>query len=169
MKIFYTLDKDALSAIFWAENAPENKVSVKGRWQTYSGDRATKNNTRIIFSNLPAFCDPQKTITLDPNQTTGEFVPKLNTKTNTGATTRKIFDYVKAVDLAEYLDNENDKQTFQTLLDKAKQVFDRKQAEANKVGIQNHLAGLAKLGISGTALIELLQQQYNATTGGENE
>ena len=173
MKIFYSLDKENLSASFWAENAPENKVIVKGRWQTYAGARAEKNNTRIIFSNLPAFCEPQQTITLNPNTPEGSFTPKLNTKTHTGgATSRKVFEYVKAVELVDYLQDENDKQAYKTLLDKAKQVFDKRQAEANKTQIDAHIKTLEKLGLTPDRLFELLklqQTQASKTQGGENE
>ena len=170
-KIFYELDKENLTATFWEESNPNNKVSVKGRWQTYAGARAEKNNTRIIFSNLPNFCEPQKTITLNPNEPTGEFVPKLNTKTNSGNYTRKAhFEYVKATELSDYLTDENDKKTFTELLNKAKQEFDKKQTEKMKTGVQNYLAGLSKLGLTKEALFDLLQAQFenseNASEGG---
>ena len=176
-KIFYELNADTLQATFWQESNPNDKQTIKGRWQTYAGERASKNNTRIIFSNLPDFCEPQKTITLNPNEPKGEFVPKLNTKTNSGNYTRKAhFEYVKATELGDYLTDENDKQTFAELLDKAKQEFDKKQTEKMKTGVQNYLSGLSKLGLTKEALFELLQAQFesteNATTneeGGKNE
>lgn len=170
-KICYSLNADTLTATFWAESNPNEKATIQGRWQTYAGDRASKNNTRIIFSNLPSFCDPQKTITLNPNEPTGEFTPRLNTKAHTGAVTRKLlFENVKVCDLEKYLNEENDIKALYAILSKAKQSFEKQQAEEQiKAGIQNHLAGLAKLGISGEALIQLLQQQLQATQGGGNE
>lgn len=169
MKIFYSLNKENLTCTFWHEKNPNEKVEVKGRWQTYAGTRASKNNTRIIFSNLPNFCEPQKTITLNPNEPNGEFVPRLNTKTNSGNYTKKaLFEYVKAVELAEYLQDENDKKTFAELLEKAKQAFDKKQAEKMKTGVQNVLSGLEKLGLTKEALFDLLQEQLTANATTEN-
>ena len=171
-KVFYSLNAEKLEATFWSENNPNDKQTIKGRFQTYSGARASKNNTRIIFNNLPNFCEPQKTITLNPNEPTGEFVPKLNTKTNNGNyTKRALFEYVKVGEIAEYLDNDNDKQTLQNLLDKAKQAFDKKQAEKMKTGVQNVLSGLEKMGLTKEQLLELLQEQLKATEnkGGDNE
>jgi hypothetical protein len=159
-KVFYELNADTLEATFWAENNPENKQTIKGRFQTYSGARASKNNSRIIFSNLPNFCEPQKTITLNPNEPTGDFVPKLNTKTNTSNYTKKaLFEYIKVGDIPEYLDNENDKQLLIDLLDKAKANFDKKQAEKRKMGFQNVLNGLEKMGLSRDELLSLLTTQ----------
>ena len=163
-KIFYTLNADTLTAEFWAENNPDNKQTIQGRWQTYTGERASKNNTRIIFSNLPAFCEPQKTITLDPNTPQGSFTPKLNTKTNTGATKTASIEFLQVAKFAEYLENEKDKKTFTELLEKAKQVFAKKQAERHKISVNNHIAGLEKLGLTKAALIELLQAQLNTTS-----
>lgn len=171
MTIYYTLNADTLSATFWTENAPENKVEVQGRWQVYAGARASKNNTRIIFSNLPSFCEPQKTITLNPNITAGSFTPKLNTKAHTGATSRKIFDYVKICDLPAYLEDENDIKALNIILTKAKRAFEKKQVEEQiRASINSHLAGLEKLGITKDTLLALLQAQAKESEqGGENE
>lgn len=159
MTIFYKLNPATLTAEFWAENDPKNKISVKGRWQTYAGDRASKNNTRIIFNNLPSFCDPQKTITLDPKITESSFTPKLNTKTSTGATRTASIEFLQVAKFAEYLETDKDKKTFAELLDKARQVFAKKQAEQHKLCVNNHISGLEKLGLTKEALIELLQAQ----------
>lgn len=163
MTIFYKLNPATLTAELWAENDPKNKISVKGRWQSYAGDRASKNNTRIIFDKLPAFCEPQKTITLDPKITESSFTPKLNTKTNTGSSRVASIEYLQIAKFSEYLENEKDKQVFNTLLEKAKQVFAKKQAEAHKQGVQNHIQGLEKLGLTKEALIQLLQEQLKTT------
>ena len=172
-KICYSLNADTLSATFWAESNPNEKATIQGRWQTYAGDRASKNNTRIIFSNLPAFCEPQRTITLNPNEPTGEFVPRLNTKAHTGAVTRKLlFENVKVCDLEKYLNEENDIKALYAILSKAKQAFEKQQAEEQiKAGIRTHLAGLEKLGVSPEALLKLLQEQQKASEqeGGGNE
>ena len=159
MTIFYKLDPATLTAVFWAESDPKNKVSVKGKWQTYAGDRASKNNTRIIFNKLPSFCDPQKTITLDPKITESSFTPKLNTKTNTTATRVASIEFLQVAKFAEYLETNKDKETFAKLLDKAKQAFAKKQAEQHKVCVNNHISGLEKLGLTKEALIQLLQAQ----------
>lgn len=165
-KIFYSLNADTLTAEFWAESNPKEKITVNGRWQTYSGDRASKNNTRIIFNNLPAFCSPQVTITLNPEKPSGEFIPKLNTKTSTGATKTASIEYLQVAKFAEYLESEKDKKAFAELLEKAKQVFAKKQAEQHKISVNNHISGLEKLGLTKEALIELLQAQLKTT---ENE
>ena len=170
-KVFYSLNADTLTATFWAENAPNDKQTVKGRFQTYSGERSSKNNTRIIFSNLPTFCDPQKTITLDPNTPQGDFVPKLNTKTNTSNYTRKaLFEYIKVGDIPQYLDNEKERTLLIDLLDKAKANFDKKQAQKRLMGVQNVLSGLAKIGLSKDELLNLLATQIEkAKAEKENE
>lgn len=166
MTIFYKLNPATLTAEFWAENDQKNKVAVKGKWQTYSGDRASKNNTRIIFSNLPSFCNPQVTITLNPEKLEGSFTPRLNTRANTGATRVASIEYVQITKFAEYLENEKDKQLFNTLLEKARQTFAKKQAEQHKLCVNNHISGLEKLGLTKEALIELLQAQLKTA---ENE
>ena len=159
MTIFYKLNPANLTAELWAENDQKNKVVVQGKWQTYTGERASKNNTRIIFDKLPAFCSPQVTITLNPEKLEGNFVPKLNTRTNTGATRVASIEFLQINKFAEYLENENDRKTFEKLLEKARQTFAKKQAEAHKLGVQNHIQGLEKLGLTKEALIELLQAQ----------
>lgn len=166
MTIFYKLNAENLTATFWAENNPENKQTIKGKWQTYSGDRASKNNTKIIFSNLPSFCEPQKTITLDPKIVESSFIPKLNTRTNTGSSRVASIELLQISKFTEYLENESDKKIFEKLLDKARQTFAKKQAEAHKQGVQNHIQGLEKLGLTKEALIELLQSQLKTA---ENE
>ena len=168
-KILYEIDKENLTATFWQESNPNDKQTIKGRWQIYAGARAEKNNTRIIFTNLPSFCEPQKTITLNPNIATGSFIPRLNTKTHTGATTKKVFDYVKVCDLPAYLEDESDKFVLFELLDKAKKAFEKKQIEEQiRAGINNHLAGLEKLGVTKETLLALLQAQAKESED-ENE
>lgn len=167
-KVFYELNEKDLTATLWVEGNEKQKEVVKGEWQTYSGERASKNNTRIIFKKLPSFCEPQKTLTLDPKEPKSSFVPKLNTKTHSTATKKVLFEYTKIENFTQYLEEEADKKTFTELYDKAKKVFEKKQAEANKTQINTHLQGLEKLGLSPEALIELLKAQLKATENKEN-
>ena len=171
MTIFYELDAENLTATLWQEGKEKEKETIKGEWQKYSGDRASKNNTRIIFKKLPAFCEPQKTLTLDPKTPKSSFIPKLNTKTHTNSTATKTasIELLQVSKFAEYLESENDKKTFAELLEKARQVFAKKQAEQHKICVNNHLAGLEKLGISGEALIALLQKQLEDTAKAKAE
>lgn len=168
-KIFYDLDEKSLTATFWQEGKEKEKETAKGKWQKYSGDRASKNNTRIIFNKLPAFCSPQVTITLNPKEPKGSFIPKLNTKTNNTATKTANIELLQISKFAEYLEEEKDKKAFAELLEKAKQVFAKKQAEQHKISVNSHIAGLAKLGISGEALIQLLQKQLEETAKAKAE
>lgn len=168
-KIFYELDEKSLTATFWQEGKEDQKETAEGKWQKYSGARSAKNNTRIIFNTLPAFCEPQKTLTIDPKEPKSSFIPKLNTKTNSTATKTASIEFLQVAKFAEYLEKEEDKKSFAELLEKAKQVFAKKQAEQHKISVNSHIAGLAKLGISGEALIQLLQQQLEETAKAKAE
>lgn len=159
-KVFYELNEKDLTATLWQEGNEKQKEVVKGEWQKYSGARASKNNTKIIFKKLPTFCEPQKTLTLDPKMPKSSFIPKLNTKTHTSTATRTAsIELLQVSKFAEYLEEEKDKKSFAELLEKAKQVFAKKQAEAHKLSVNNHISGLEKLGLTKEALIELLQTQ----------
>lgn len=162
-KVFYELDEKNLTATLWVEGKEKEKETVKGEWQKYSGARASKNNTKIIFKKLPSFCEPQKTLTLDPKMPKSSFTPKLNTKTHSTATRTASIELLQVSKFAEYLEEETDKKTFAELLEKAKQVFAKKQAEQHKISVNSHINGLEKLGLTKEALITLLQKQLEET------